>query len=220
MQKIIFLIGRDNWQKDDNLNHILIQNLKKTKHEIRWEDPAGSLLYKLRSFENKYNWLPNYVKKINTRILQLSYGLFNWNYFKYLSYRRNSSIELRTQCLKKSILQLGNKKEIIVLSRSAGGRLASYIVDELKINYLICLSYPFKHPNKAANSTRYMHLLNLKTPMLIIQADKDEYGGIEVKKKYTLSLQIELFFVNANHDFILTKNDWERVIIKLHEIIN
>jgi hypothetical protein len=125
--KIIFLIGRDNWQKDDALNHVLINYLKKSRHEIRWEDPAGSILFKFRSFENNLKWLPNYVKKINLRIVQIFYGIFNWNYFNYLSYRRNSSVELRNQKLKERIVKLGNNNEIIILSRS--------------VWWAICISY-------------------------------------------------------------------------------
>ena len=74
--KIIFLIGRDNWQQDDTLNHVLIEYLKKTKHEIRWEDPAGDILYKLRRFESN---------TIIARILtQLSFILRTKNHFENL----------------------------------------------------------------------------------------------------------------------------------------
>src|ERR1035437_7856185 len=218
--KIIFLIGRDNWQKDDSLNHVLINYLRKARHEIRWEDPAGSLLYKYSSFENNLKWLPNYVKKINLRAIQILYGIFHWNYFNYLFNRRNSSVELRIKKLKMSILKLGSQKEIIILSRSAGGRFSSRIADELNIKHIICLSYPFKNPNEAIEPDRYLHLINLKTPMLIIQGESDEYGGLEVKDNYIFSSNIELFFVDTNHDFKISNHDWERVLTKIDKIIN
>jgi hypothetical protein len=217
--KIIFLIGRDNWQKDDSLNHVLIDYLKKTRHEIKWEDPAGSMLYKFRGFENNLKWLPNYFKKINLRVFQIFYGIFHWDYFNYLSDRRNSSVELRIQKLKKSILKLGTQKEIIILSRSAGGRFSSRIADELKIKHIICLSYPFKHPTEGIEPDRYLHLMNLETPMLIIQGGCDEYGGLEVKDNYIFSPNIELFFVDTNHDFKISNHDWRRVLSKIDEII-
>lgn len=217
--KIIFLIGRDNWQKDDSLNHVLINYLKKTRHEIRWEDPAANILYKFRSFENKLKWLPNYIKTINLRVIQTFYGIFHWNYFNYLSDRRNLSVELRIEKLKKSILKLGTKKEIIILSRSAGGRFSSRIADELNIKHIICLSYPFKHPNEDIEPDRYLHLMNLKTPMLIIQGKSDEYGGLEVKDNYIFSPNIELFFVDTNHDFKISNDDWERLLSKIDEIV-
>ena len=217
--KIIYLIDRDNWQKDNSVNHILITYLKKSNWEIRWEDPAGKFIYELRKIQNRYKWIPNYLKNTNLRIVQILYGIFNPSYFHYLSYRRTSSIETRAEQLKKNISNIGNNKEIIILSKSAGGRFASYIADELNIKHLISISYPFQNPDEQKNSTRYKHLENLKTPMLIIQGDRDEYGGIEECQNYILSPKIELFFVDADHDFIVNKNDWKRIINKLDKII-
>jgi hypothetical protein len=218
--KIIFLIGRENWQKDNALNHILFDYLKKTKNEIVWEDPAGNLLYRLNKFENHLKWLPNYIKRINHRFTLILYLFFHWSYFNYLSDRKKPCTKLRAEMLKQSILRLGNKKEIIIVSRSAGGRFSSLIADDLKIKHIICLSYPFKHPEKEIEPERYLHLISLKTPMLIIQGDKDEYGGLDVRAKYILSPNIELFYVDANHDFIISGNDWKTVLIKIGNIIN
>ena len=100
-KKIIYIMQRDHWQKDNSLNNILIRHLKKTQHEIIWEDPAGNLLYKLRNFENQFSNLPGYIKKINLRTLQFLYGIFHWSYFFYLSDRTNLSAELRANRLKK-----------------------------------------------------------------------------------------------------------------------
>lgn len=217
--KILFLIGRENWQKDNSLNHILYNHLKNTENEVVWEDPAGKLLYRLSNFENRFTRLPNCIKKINLRFTQILYLFFHWNYFNYLYDRKQTSIELRTLKLKKSILKLGHQKEIIIISRSVGGRFSSLIADDLKIKHIICLSYPFKHPKKDIEPERYLHLMDLKTPMLIIQGDKDEYGGIEVNEKYTLSPNIELFYVDANHDFEISSADWEKVLHKIDDVI-
>jgi predicted alpha/beta-hydrolase family hydrolase len=62
--------------------------------------------------------------------------------------------------------------------------------------------------------------MDLKTPMLIIQGESDEYGGLEVKENYNFSPNIELFFVDTNHDFLISNSDWERVLSKIDEIIN
>ena len=218
--KIILLIGSEFWQKDDSINHILFDYLKKTKNEIVWEDPAGNLLYRLNKFENQFKWLPKFIKRINLRCTQILYLLLHWSYFNYLSDRKNPSVKLRAEKLKQSILRLGNEKEIIIISRSAGGRFSSLIADDLKIKHIICLSYPFKHPEEDIEPERYLHLISLKTPMLIIQGTKDEYGGLEVKDKYILSPNIELFYVDANHEFIISNTDWKRVLNKIDTIIN
>jgi hypothetical protein len=218
--KLIFLIGRDNWQKDDLLNHILISYLKRTNFEIIWEDPAGELLYKLRRLEHQIKWLPNSVKILNLRIVQVLFGVFNWKYFSYLSNRTKSSPKIRIQKLKESLIKLQTDKEIIILSRSAGGRFASRIADELKLNRIICLSYPFKHPNENDQPDRYSHLKDIETPMLIIQGTKDEYGGLGLELKYELSSNIELFFIEANHDFNISIEEWEKVLLKINSFIS
>jgi hypothetical protein len=218
-EKIILLIERDNWQKDNELNHVLLKYLKTTKQEIVWEDPAGKLLYRFRSFENQFQWLPEYVKTFNLRLIQLLYGFFHWNYFSYLSNRRNQMSEVRIQKLRQTLLNLKTKKEIVILSRSAGGRFSSRIADEFNINHIICLGYPFQHPHNGIEPDRYSHLQHLKTPMLIVQGENDEYGGLDIQGKYALSPAIELLFVDTNHDFKLSENEWNRVLNKIQEII-
>lgn len=219
-KKIILLVGRDNWQKDDDLNHILLKDLEQYNYKIIWEDPAGNLIYKLRRLEDKFKWLPEPIRKFDLRFLQLLYGLTHRSYFSYLSGRQSASIDLRCRKLKQSILDLGTQNEIIILSRSSGGRIASVIADDLHIEHIICLSYPFKHPEMDVEPERYTHLENLETPMLIIQGTEDEYGGIDIKRKYTLSSNIELFFVNAKHDFKVNAEDWKRVLQKISEVLN
>lgn len=219
-RKKIFLIGRDHWQKDLSLNHILLKYLQQSEHEVIWEDPAGNLIYKFREIENNLKWLPDYVKKINLRLLQFGFDIFHWNYFSYLSKRQNTSIEFRTKKLKKSILKMGNTDNLIIISRSSGGRITSLLADSLKIKHLICLSYPFKHPERSNEPDRYLHLKNIKTPMLIIQGKKDEYGGLDIREKYQFSPNVELFFVDTNHNFVINDNDWNRVLLKIGEVIN
>ncbi len=218
--KIVLLIGRDNWQMDDSLNHILLKNFKKNNLKIIWEDPAGKLIYKLRRIENKINWLPNICKRINLRFTQILFGIFKWDYFIYLKNQKNHSIELRSEKLKKAILKLGENKEIIILSRSSGGRISSLIADELNIKHLICISYPFKNPEMEIEPSRYLHLEKLQTNTLIIQGVNDEYGGIEITEKYIFSPKIKLLFVEGDHEFKINDLDWEKVLNKINEIIN
>jgi len=218
--KVIFLVGRDNWQKDDALNSIFLDFLKKNNHAIVWEDPAGALLYQWRRLERKIKWLPESVKVLNLRILQVLYGLLHWRYFYFLLSRKINSIELRCELLKQSILALGADKKIIVLARSSGGRVASLIGDELNLKHIIGLGYPFKHPKNEVESGRFMHLRELKTPFLIIQGIRDEYGGREITKNYAFSSAVELFFVDTDHDFRLTAENLESVFMKMNDVIS
>lgn len=218
LNKIIFLVGRDNWQRNNALNHKLLQYLRDINYRIIWEDPASEFIYQLRRQENKFQWLPGVLKKFNLRFARLLYGLRHPRYFAYLSGRKKWDI--RCQLLKNAIKQLGTGYEIFILSMSSGGRISSLIADEVNIKHIICLAYPFKNPHKDDEPERYQHLENLKTPMLIIQGTRDEYGGIDAKEKYPLSNNIEMFYVDTNHDFNMSDEDWETVIQKIIDIIN
>ena len=216
-KKIVLLVGRDNWHQDDSLNHVLLQHLAAKNIHILWEDPAGNLIYNLYKLELNFKFLNSSFRKLIRRAIQIIYAFFHWNYFIYLW--QNNSITNRTIRLKKRILSLGSNKEIFILSRSSGGRISSLIADELPVKHLICIGYPFKHPDKNDEPDRYEHLKNLQTPFLIIQGTNDEYGGLEVTKNYTLSSRIELFFTSANHNFEVNKSEWDKVLEKIDDII-
>lgn len=223
VNKIFLFAGRDDWQKDTNLNHILVNYTKRKHLPIVWEDPAGNLTHRLRSIEFHFQTLPNIVKKINLRLVQLLYAITHWSYFIYLYEqfleRNGNDIKLRCKKLKKRIEYLGAKNEVIIISRSSGGRVASLIADDLDIKHIICLGYPFQNPNNGVEPERYLHLEHLKTPMLIIQGIHDEYGGIEIKDQYKFSPNIELFFVDTNHGFNIDNKTWDKIYQKIDEVI-
>ena len=107
----------------------------------------------------------------------------------------------RCESLANTICTRGIAAQTIILSRSSGGRVSSLIADQLGIKHVVCLGYPFKHPDHGDEPERYAHLAQLKTPMLIIQGVDDEYGGLEIEDKYVLSEKIEVSFLNTNHNF-------------------
>ena len=85
-----------------------------------------------------------------------------------------------------------------------GGRVASMIADELhaegKIVGLVCLGYPF-HPPAKPQQLRTKHLAGLKTPALICQGTRDEFGTRDEVAGYTLSPSIEILWLeDGDHD--------------------
>ena len=197
----ILLVGRDNWQKDEALNLALLSKLRENNVQIVWEDPASEVIDFLRRIESKIGIIPNPIRKFNLRIVQILYGLLNPYYFFYLYKRKENSVISRCESLEKTICRRGIAAETIILSRSSGGRVSSLIADQLGLKHVICLGYPFKHPDHGDEPERYAHLAQLKTPMLIIQGVNDEYGGLEIEHKYVLSEKIEVCFLNTNHNF-------------------
>jgi predicted alpha/beta-hydrolase family hydrolase len=84
--------------------------------------------------------------------------------------------------------------------KSMGGRMASLIADELAVDALICLGYPFYAAGKP-EKPRVAHLAELQTPTLIIQGERDALGNRETVQTYTLSRRIDVHWLpTANHD--------------------
>jgi hypothetical protein len=208
----LLLVGRDNWQKDEALNQKLLSRLRKTPIDIYWEDPAGAAIYRLRQLEQKITGLPKCVKKLNLRLTQLCYALFHPSYFSYLFRRRKQAIESRCNYLERRIRGLGIADCVTVLSRSSGGRVSSLIADKMALKQIICLGYPFKHPEQPDEPERYLHLSTLNTPMLIIQGAQDEYGGLGVSERYVLSPRVELSFFDTDHNFNIDDHTADSIV--------
>lgn len=99
---------------------------------------------------------------------------------------------------------LAAKGPLIIGGKSMGGRVASMVADELftagRIHGLLCLGYPF-HPPGKLDQPRTAHLAELKTPALIVQGTRDEFGTREQVSAYRLSSLIELLWLeDGDHD--------------------
>lgn len=103
-----------------------------------------------------------------------------------------------------AIAELGAKGPLVIGGKSMGGRVASMVADELhasgKIAGLLCLGYPF-HPPAKPEQLRTKHLVGLKTPTLICQGTRDEFGTREEVQGYALSDAIEVLWLeDGDHD--------------------
>ncbi|SFB71628.1 hypothetical protein SAMN05428997_101432 [Bosea sp. CRIB-10] len=99
---------------------------------------------------------------------------------------------------------LAAKGRLIIGGKSMGGRVASMVADELfaagRIHGLLCLGYPFDPPGKP-EQLRTAHLADLRTPTLVTQGTRDEFGTRDEVSAYTLSPQIELLWLeDGDHD--------------------
>jgi hypothetical protein len=103
-----------------------------------------------------------------------------------------------------AVKNLGARTPLVIGGKSMGGRAASMVADELhaagKIAGLLCLGYPF-HPPAKPQQLRTRHLADLKTPTLICQGTRDEFGTRDEVGGYTLSKAIELLWLeDGDHD--------------------
>ena len=99
---------------------------------------------------------------------------------------------------------LGAAGTLVIGGKSMGGRVASMVADGLfgsgRIGGLLCLGYPF-HPPGKPEQLRTGHLVDLKTPALIVQGTRDEFGTREEVSTYALSPAIELLWLeDGDHD--------------------
>jgi predicted alpha/beta-hydrolase family hydrolase len=93
---------------------------------------------------------------------------------------------------------------LLIGGKSMGGRVASMVADALfeadRIAGLVCLGYPFHPPEKPAQ-LRTAHLIHLRTPALICQGTRDEFGTREQVAGYGLSPHIEVVWLeDGDHD--------------------
>ena len=100
--------------------------------------------------------------------------------------------------------KLGAAGPLIIGGKSMGGRVASMVADDLyaqnRIAGLLCLGYPF-HPPAKPTQLRTAHLANLRTPALICQGTRDEFGTREEVPGYDLAPTIELLWLeDGDHD--------------------
>ena len=93
---------------------------------------------------------------------------------------------------------------LLIGGKSMGGRVASLVADELhaagRIAGLVCLGYPFHPPNKP-EQLRTAHLEHLACPALIVQGERDPFGGRGEVEGYKLSPAIRIHWVgDGDHD--------------------
>jgi predicted alpha/beta-hydrolase family hydrolase len=98
----------------------------------------------------------------------------------------------------------GTTGPLIIGGKSMGGRVASMVADEMfskgEISGLLCLGYPF-HPPSKPEQLRTKHLGGLRTPTLICQGTRDEFGTRDEVAGYALSDQIEIVWLeDGDHD--------------------
>ncbi len=78
--------------------------------------------------------------------------------------------------------------------------MASLLADELGVDALVCLGYPF-HAVGKADKPRVAHLADLKTPTLIVQGERDPMGDRQAVASYNLSDAIRVqWLVAGDHD--------------------
>jgi predicted alpha/beta-hydrolase family hydrolase len=100
--------------------------------------------------------------------------------------------------------KLAPQARLAIGGKSMGGRVASYIGDELynagDAHALICIGYPFHPPNKPTQ-LRTAHLESLTCPALFVQGERDPFGSKDEIAAYKLARAIHFHWASdGDHD--------------------
>jgi hypothetical protein len=89
---------------------------------------------------------------------------------------------------------------LLVAGKSLGGRMAATIADEAGATGLVVLGYPF-HPRGKPERTRLQPLMELGTPALVVQGERDPLGSHGEVCGYGLPSHIRLCWApDGDHD--------------------
>lgn len=93
---------------------------------------------------------------------------------------------------------------VAIGGKSMGGRVATMVADGLAdeglVDGVVCFGYPFHPPGKPDN-LRTAHLLELRTPLLILQGTRDPFGTRNEVVSYGLPQTIEtLWLEDGEHE--------------------
>jgi predicted alpha/beta-hydrolase family hydrolase len=110
----------------------------------------------------------------------------------------------REPVLRKSwlrVIEALGREKLVIGGKSMGGRIASLVADEAGVAGLVCLGYPF-HPVGKPNQLRVAHLQTIRTPTLILQGERDPFGGRDEVASYSLSPAVTVkWLVDGDHSF-------------------
>lgn len=107
------------------------------------------------------------------------------------------------ECFREVITEVGKDKPLLIGGKSMGGRMASLLAAEQTdiAAGLILLGYPF-HPPGKPEKLRTEHLGDIQMPTLLLQGERDTFGGKELLNQLTLPPTFETHLLtDGDHSF-------------------
>jgi predicted alpha/beta-hydrolase family hydrolase len=113
---------------------------------------------------------------------------------------------------------------LLIGGKSLGGRVASLaaqsLYDREVIGGLVCLGYPFHPPGNPAK-LRTAHLATLTCPTLIVQGERDPFGGPSDVAGYGLGPSIAMHWArDGDHDLAPRRSSGATLESNLAEAVN
>lgn len=204
---IVLVAGRDDWRRDVALNRVLIGRLRQIGLRVEWEDTATDLVHRWLVWAAGFPGLSPRGLAFGARVCQILHACAHPPYWRFLLARAflpggpPGSAKRRVKQLRARVRALCGDGPVVILSRSSGGRAASILADAEGVAQVICLGYPFRHPERGEQTERTAHLATMATPMLIVQGRADIYGGPELVRECVLAPAVEVVFLDTDHEF-------------------
>jgi uncharacterized protein len=138
-------------------------------------------------------------------------GVATWRFeFAYMAARRQGvrrpppRAERLMDEYRAAVAAVPRDGKLLIGGKSMGGRVASLVADEFhaagRVSGLACLGYPF-HPPKKPEQLRTAHLTTLQCPALLVQGERDPFGGRDEVQGYGLSAAIRPHWIgDGDHD--------------------
>lgn len=224
--KIILLIGREHLEKDSYLYTDILSEIKGIQFDV-FNDSYSYFRRRVYPYIGKV--IPRFIRKqpiIRSLYLQIEEQIYSiirnpMDYKMLVAFQKNpNDIFLRIEKLARRLNKIPRDTEITLIGRSAGAIVATMVSLQHPIHKIISLGYPFKHPDFEEEAFRHEHLLQVNTPMLIIQGLQDVYGGQEIEKKYNFNSNTTIVFEDINHDFELTEENRIRILKNIEQFIS
>ena len=93
------------------------------------------------------------------------------------------------------------RHRLFIGGKSMGGRFASMVAIDEKVDGIVCLGYPL-HPPGKPDKLRTKHLEDLNTPMLVCQGERDVFGHKLELANWQLSRSIQIsWLTDGDHSF-------------------
>lgn len=224
--KIILLIGREHLEKDSYLYTDILSEIKGIQFDV-FNDSYSYFRRRVYPYIGKV--IPRFIRKqpiIRSLYLQIEEQIYSIilnpkDYKMHVAFQKNpNDIFLRIEKLARRLNKIPRDTEITLIGRSAGAIVATMVSLQHPIHKIISLGYPFKHPDFEEEAFRHEHLLQVNTPMIIIQGLQDVYGGQEIEKKYNFNSNTTIVFEDINHDFELTEENRIRILKNIEQFIS
>jgi uncharacterized protein len=214
--RIALIIGRGNEQKPRRLLDRLVSLVQGMGYQVVWYVPARRGGYLLRdgvrtSFRPVGGRagqgrglgviLKRVFDKIAIRAVRRATG----------AVRPGSGIRPDAVEIARFIRRLPTD-DVILVGQSSGGIAAVDVARLWAVRKIVCIGYPFKHPDHDDEAYRTRGLAALKKPLLIVQGDQDEYGKADELGRYALGKQSRVLAVPSTHDYNdLSERETDRV---------